>query len=93
VGTVTWRIQTLKRKTDAPTRVGSGDFHEKAVKGEFLFTLFFLCRMSADSKAGKDRVTILPDKLRERLQQHLAAVRRLHDRDLVEGYWGRFRLG
>jgi hypothetical protein len=49
--------------------------------------------MSADSKAGKDRVTILPDKLRERLQQHLAAVRRLHDRDLVEGYWGRFRLG
>ena len=37
-------------------------------------------------KGGKDRVTILPDKLREPLQQHLAAVRRLHDRDLVEGY-------
>lgn len=37
-------------------------------------------------KGGKDRVTVLPDKLREPLQQHLAGVRRLHDRDLVEGY-------
>jgi len=37
-------------------------------------------------KGGKDRVTILPDKLREPLQQHLVVVRRLHDRDLVEGY-------
>jgi hypothetical protein len=25
----------------AATAVGSGDFHEKAVKGEFRFTLFF----------------------------------------------------
>jgi integron integrase len=37
-------------------------------------------------KGGKDRVTVLPDKLREPLQQHLAGVRKLHDRDLVEGY-------
>jgi integron integrase len=37
-------------------------------------------------KGGKDRLTVLPDKLREPLQQHLAAVRQLHERDLVEGY-------
>ncbi len=37
-------------------------------------------------KGGKDRLTILPDKLREHLQQHLATIKRLHDRDLVEGY-------
>jgi integron integrase len=37
-------------------------------------------------KGGKDRTTVLPDKLREPLQQHLAAVRKLHERDLVEGY-------
>jgi integron integrase len=37
-------------------------------------------------KGGKDRTTVLPEKLREPLQQHLAAVRKLHERDLVEGY-------
>ena len=42
VGTVTWRTKTLQRKTDAPNHVGSGDFHEKAVKGEFRFTWFFM---------------------------------------------------
>jgi hypothetical protein len=26
VGTVTWRTETLKRKTDAPNHVGSGDW-------------------------------------------------------------------
>lgn len=37
-------------------------------------------------KGGKDRMTVLPEKLREPLQQHLANIKRLHDRDLVEGY-------
>jgi integron integrase len=37
-------------------------------------------------KGGKDRVTILPDKLREPLQEHLVWVRQQHDRDLLEGY-------
>jgi integron integrase len=37
-------------------------------------------------KGAKDRVTILPDSLREPLQRHLASVQRLHERDLVEGF-------
>jgi len=37
-------------------------------------------------KGGKDRTTVLPDKLCEPLQQHLATIRRLHEHDLVEGY-------
>lgn len=37
-------------------------------------------------KGGKDRTTVLPKKLLEPLQQHLAAVQKLHERDLVEGF-------
>ncbi len=37
-------------------------------------------------KGKKDRVTMLPDSLRQPLQIHLAAVRKLHDRDLVDGF-------
>jgi len=37
-------------------------------------------------KGAKDRVTILPDLLREPLQKHLAGVRNLHERDLVDGF-------
>jgi len=37
-------------------------------------------------KGGKDRVTVLPGKLREPLQQHLATIERLHKRDLIDGY-------
>ena len=37
-------------------------------------------------KGGKDRMTILPEKLREPLQQHLAAVKKLHELDLVDGF-------
>lgn len=37
-------------------------------------------------KGAKDRVTMLPDSLREPLQKHLAEVRKLHERDLVEGF-------
>jgi hypothetical protein len=37
------RIKPFDREAEltAATAVGSGDFHEKAVKGEFRFTLFF----------------------------------------------------
>jgi hypothetical protein len=38
VGTVTWQIETLKCKAEALVHVGSGDFHEKAVKVKFWFT-------------------------------------------------------
>jgi integron integrase len=39
-----------------------------------------------DGKGQKDRVTLLPEKLVEPLQAHLIEVRRLHGRDLREGY-------
>ena len=38
-----------------------------------------------DGKGGKDRVTMLPDKVRGPLQQHIERVRRLHTRDLARG--------
>jgi integron integrase len=36
-------------------------------------------------KGGRDRVTVLPDVVRERLQAHLEAGRRLHAKDLAAG--------
>lgn len=39
-----------------------------------------------DGKGGKDRRTILPDSLVEPLQNQLARVKALHDKDLREGY-------
>jgi integron integrase len=39
-----------------------------------------------DGKGGKDRVTMLPDRLADPLRDHLARVRRLHDADLAAGY-------
>ena len=39
-----------------------------------------------EGKGGKDRVTMLPDRLVAPLQAHLARVRALHDRDLQEGF-------
>ena len=41
-----------------------------------------------DGKGQKDRVTVLPDRWRERLAAHLADVRTLHARDLERGYAG-----
>ena len=38
-----------------------------------------------DGKGGKDRVTMLPAPLVEPLQAHLARVKALHERDLVDG--------
>jgi integron integrase len=42
--------------------------------------------MVRDGKGGKDRVTMLPDSLLERLRRHLEQVRALHERDLAEGF-------
>ncbi len=44
-----------------------------------------------DGKGGKDRVTMLPDGLKNDLRAHLVAVKRVHSRDLDEG-WGRVQL-
>jgi len=44
-----------------------------------------------DGKGEKDRVTMLPESLVEPLRAHLVRVRRLHARDLREGY-GEVRL-
>jgi len=39
-----------------------------------------------EGKGAQDRVTILPLNVKSALQQHLQAVKRLHDRDLEEGF-------
>src|SRR4030095_12733633 len=39
-----------------------------------------------DGKGGKDRVTMLPESLREPLQRHLQKVKLLHEEDLAEGF-------
>ncbi len=39
-----------------------------------------------DAKSDKDRVTLLPVLIREELQNHLAAVKQLHEEDLAKGY-------
>ena len=39
-----------------------------------------------DGKGGKDRVTMLPRFVKDALQQHLEGVKRLHTRDLEEGF-------
>jgi integron integrase len=44
-----------------------------------------------DGKGGKDRRTILPFGAGERLREQLRLVRRLHERDIAEGY-GRVQL-
>lgn len=39
-----------------------------------------------DGKGGKDRVTVLPAKLRPFLERHLAWVKALHEQDLAAGF-------
>lgn len=39
-----------------------------------------------DGKGQKDRVTLLPDVIREPLERHLATVKTLHERDLAAGF-------
>jgi site-specific recombinase XerD len=44
-----------------------------------------------DGKGGKDRRTMLPARVAEKLQAHLQEVQRYHRQDLADGY-GRVRL-
>ena len=44
-----------------------------------------------DGKGGKDRRTLLPDRLGRELVSHLAQVRAIHRQDLADG-WGRVQL-
>jgi integron integrase len=39
-----------------------------------------------DGKGGKDRVTMLPLRLKEPIERHLREVRRVHEKDLKEGF-------
>jgi len=39
-----------------------------------------------DGKGAKDRVTVLPSKLEEPLQEHLRTVKAIHEQDLGEGF-------
>jgi integron integrase len=42
--------------------------------------------MVRDGKGGKDRITVLPQRLVPPLRDHLVSVRRMHERDLAEGF-------
>jgi integron integrase len=44
-----------------------------------------------DGKGFKDRLTMLPEAVKAPLREHLARVRRIHQRDLADGY-GRVSL-
>lgn len=44
-----------------------------------------------DGKGGKDRRTLLPQRVAEQLRSHLQEVRKLHQQDLAAG-WGRVQL-
>lgn len=41
-----------------------------------------------DGKGAKDRITMLPDKIKAPLQEHLKKVRMIHEKDLAEGWGG-----
>ncbi|HSD52299.1 MAG TPA: integron integrase [Candidatus Methylomirabilis sp.] len=44
-----------------------------------------------DGKGFKDRVTMVPEAVKPPLQSHLAAVKKIHERDLADGY-GRVQM-
>ena len=44
-----------------------------------------------NGKGAKDRVTMLPETLKEQLREHLLKVRGIHDTDKAEG-WGRVQI-
>ncbi|MEX1138025.1 MAG: integron integrase [Bacteroidota bacterium] len=46
--------------------------------------------MVRSGKGDKDRVTVLPDTLKEPLKNHIAWVKQLHQRDLKEGFGDTF---
>lgn len=39
-----------------------------------------------DSKGNKDRTTMLPQVIKQPLQEHLKTVKKLHDKDLKDGF-------
>jgi integron integrase len=39
-----------------------------------------------DGKGKKDRITVLPDNIKPELKQHLKYVKKLHEKDLIDGY-------
>ena len=41
---------------------------------------------SGDGKGGKDRITVMSDKLEPALKTQIAFVRRLHEQDLAKGF-------
>jgi len=47
--------------------------------------------MVRDEKGFKDRVTVFPEAYKERLKDHLKNVRKLHKKDLADG-WGRVKM-
>jgi integron integrase len=44
-----------------------------------------------DDKGGKDRISLLPESLKQDLQKHLREIHVTHEKDLEEG-WGRVQL-
>ena len=44
-----------------------------------------------DGKGAKDRITMLPESLKEPLREHLQEVRKIHEKDLAAG-WGRVQM-
>jgi len=43
-----------------------------------------------DGKGAKDRITMLPESLKEPLQNHLKKVKAIHEKDLADGYGAAF---
>jgi site-specific recombinase XerD len=58
----------------------------KAILGNLDGVYWLLASTVRKGKGDKDRVTLLPDRLREPLSRHLANVKDLHDRDIEAGY-------
>jgi integron integrase len=44
-----------------------------------------------DGKGAKDRITMLPESVKAKLQEHLMEVKKIHGRDLADG-WGRVQM-
>jgi integron integrase len=44
-----------------------------------------------DGKGAKDRITMLPESVKAKLQEHLMEVKKIHERDLADG-WGRVQM-
>jgi integron integrase len=44
-----------------------------------------------DGKGAKDRITMLPESIKAKLQEHLMGVKKIHEGDLADG-WGRVQM-